>query len=82
MKPDLGSSLKSLLIELAAYAVLVTVYFCLVLTFLGGWLERLFAGERKVYAFVALGLIVGQGLVLEMLTRLLLNRLKARQEEQ
>ncbi len=73
MNPKVRSSLRSLLIESAAYAVLVTLYFFLVLHFLGGWLNHLFQDERKLYAFVALGLIVGQGLLLEVLTRLLLS---------
>lgn len=81
MNTKVRSSLKSLLVELIAYGALVTLYFFLVLHLLGGWLNHLFQDERKLYAFVALGLIVGQGWLLELLTRLLLNLLRARAEE-
>jgi hypothetical protein len=81
MKAEVKRSLLSSLIELAGYAVLVTLYFFLVLAFLGGWLRHLFESDRKLYAVVALGLISGQGLLLELLTRLLLSALKPRMED-
>lgn len=59
---------KVFAIELALYAVLVTGYFFAVLHFLGGWLKELFDQHRTVYAFVALALIVLQGVALESLT--------------
>ncbi len=82
MKRELENSLRSYLVEFVVYAALVTGYFFLVLHFLGGWLYRLFTSERQVYAGVALGLIIAQGFVLEMLTRLLLAWLKPRTEEE
>jgi hypothetical protein len=81
MKAKVKRSLLSLLIELAGYAGVVTLYFLLVLAFLGDWLQHLFESNRKLYAVVALGLISGQGLVLELLTRLLLSVLKSRVED-
>ena len=42
MNPQAKKWLKSFLIELVVYAVLVFGYFFLVLHFLGGWLHRLF----------------------------------------
>jgi hypothetical protein len=81
MNRELRSSIKSFLIELGLYALLVVVYFFLVLRFLGSWLQHLFQHERRLYAAVALLLIVGQGLFLEVLTRALLAFIKPRTEE-
>jgi len=81
MNPEVKSSLKSFLIELVLYAALVVGYFVLVLNFLGGWLYRLSETNHRVYAAVALGLIVCQGIVLEVLTRLLLAFIKPRTED-
>jgi uncharacterized membrane protein (UPF0182 family) len=63
----------SFLLELVVYAVLVTGYFFLVLHFLGGALRNLFETSNTAYAFVALALIVGQGVLLEILTSALLR---------
>ncbi len=65
--------LKSFAIEIVVYALLVTAYFFLVLHLLGGWLEELFLGQRHLYAWVALLLIAGQGVLLEEITRWLLG---------
>ncbi len=81
MKPELENSLRSYLVEFVVYAGLVGAYYFLVLHFLGGWLYRLFSSERQVYAGVALGLIIAQGLVLEVCTRLLLAWFKPRTED-
>jgi len=56
------------LAETGVYAVLVAIYFFLVRHFLGGWLKPLFEGHPVGYAFLALGLMVFQGFLLEMLT--------------
>ena len=80
MKKNLGNSIKSFLVELVLYGVLVTAYYFLVLHFLGNWLHELFQTNRRMYAAVALGLIIGQGLLLEILTRLLLSWITPRTE--
>lgn len=72
MKPKLTSWLKSFLLELLVYAVLVTGYYFLVLHFLGNSLKQLYDHNRGFYAGLALVLIIGQGLLLEVLTRQLL----------
>ncbi len=82
MRHEVENSLRSLLLEFLVYTALVVGYFFLVLHFLGGWLHRLFQTERSFYAAVALILIVGQGFLLEALTRLLLNWIKPRREEE
>jgi hypothetical protein len=74
----IGSALKSFLIELAVYAALVTVYFFLVLHFLGNWLYHVFQQDRRLYATLALVFIITQGVVLEALTRWLLAWFKPR----
>ncbi len=66
-------SLKSFLLELLVYGILVTVYFFAVLHFLGDWLSHLSHHNRRLYAIVTLLLIVTQGVVLEMLTSGLLK---------
>jgi hypothetical protein len=76
MKQEIKSSLTSYLLELCVYAGLVVAYYFLVLHLLGGWLHHLFAYEPRTYAGVALALIVGQGLFLEAVTRLLLLLVK------
>ncbi len=80
MKREVLSALRTFLIEMAVYAVLVVAYFFLVLHLLGGWLEGLFEQDRRVYAAVALGLMLGQGVLLELLTRGLLRFVKSRRE--
>ena len=81
MKRDLKAVIKSFGIELLVYAGLVAAYFFLVLHFMGGWLYRLYADERKTYAAVALLLVIGQGFVLEMVTRALLRFIRRKEEK-
>jgi hypothetical protein len=81
MKKEIKSMFKSFSIELAVYAVLVVGYFFLVLHFLGGWLYHLFREDRKTYAAMALLLIIGQGIVLEILTRALLGLIRGKREK-
>jgi hypothetical protein len=70
--------LKPFALECAIYSVLVVAYFLFVLHFLGGWLKDLFDHHRWEYAFVALGLMLGQAVVLEMVTTLLLRFTRAK----
>jgi hypothetical protein len=78
LKRELRDSLATFLVELVVYAVVVTGYFLLVLHLLGGWLADMVHHDRRWYAAAALGLIIGQGLLLEILTRALSNWLKRR----
>jgi len=71
-KPD-SRTMKAFLIELVVYATLVLAYFLAVLHFLGDQIKHLYDYDRRVYAAVALALIVGQGVGLEMLTTWLLK---------
>ena len=73
-----AKSVRVFAIELAIYAVLVTVYFFLVLHLLGEWLYRLETQHRITYAVVALSLIVGQAVVLDAVTSFLFRFLRRR----
>ena len=78
MKKDSAKSLRVFAIELAIYAVLVTVYFFLVLHLLGNWLYRLETKHRILYAVVAILLIAGQAVVLDAVTTVLFRLLRRR----
>ena len=72
MKPaertQLRKSLLYVAAELALYAVFLVGYYFLVLHLLGGWLKDLFDHGRKVYAGIALLLMAGQAVGLELVT--------------
>ena len=80
MKKETAKTLRAFLIELAIYAVLVVGYFFLVLHFLGDWLHQLETRHRYTYGGVAILLIIGQAVVLESVTTLLLRMLRGRSE--
>lgn len=73
--PRVWTLIRNFAIEVLLYAALVVVYFFLVLRFLGDPLEELFSTNLILYAFVALGLILAQGVVLEFITSFLITRL-------
>jgi NADH:ubiquinone oxidoreductase subunit H len=76
MKKETAKTLRAFLIELAIYAVLVVVYFFLVLHFLGGWLHQLETQHRYTYATVAIVLIIGQAILLQYVTTFLLRLIR------
>ena len=59
-------SAKQFALQIGIYAGLVVCYFFLVLTLLWTWLKDLFDQNRLIYPAVALALIAGQGVVLEV----------------
>lgn len=69
---------RSFLFELIVYAGLVVVYVFFVIALLGGWLDGLYEHHKVGYAFAALLLIIGQGVVLEMVTTILLKLIRRR----
>ena len=75
MHRDWKRLLRNFSIEIAIYAILVVIYFLLVLKFLSEPLTNLFYDRLKVYAILALILIVGQGILLELITSFLVERL-------
>jgi hypothetical protein len=68
----------SFLVELGIYTVLVTGYFFLVLHYLGGPLRYLFETSKVTYAGVSVGLMLGQGMVLQTVTSVLARLLERR----
>jgi hypothetical protein len=80
MNAEDRKTLFSFLIELAVYGVLVAAYFFLVLHFLGDWLADLDKRSVRLYALLAIGLIIGQSVVLEWVTTFLFRLLRGRSE--
>jgi hypothetical protein len=78
MKKETARTLRAFAIELVIYAPLVVVYFFLVLHFLGGWLYQLESQHRYTYASVAILLMIGQAVVLQNVTTLLLRFIRRR----
>ena len=78
MKKQAATNLRTFAIELAIYAVLVVIYFFLVLHLLGQWLYHLETQHRVMYAIVSLLLIAGQAVVLDAVTSVLLRFLRGR----
>jgi hypothetical protein len=80
MKSETTKTLWAFLIELAIYAVLVVGYFFLVLHFLGEGLHQLEIRHRYTYAGVAILLMIGQAVLLQNVTTLLLRLIRGRAE--
>jgi len=60
------------LIELGLYAILVVIYFLVVLRWLNEPLASLFQENLVCYAIVSVALILGQGILLDIVTSNLL----------
>jgi hypothetical protein len=67
--------IRNFIIELIIYGLLVLGYFFLVLRLLGEPLKEMFDTNLVLYAFVALGLILAQSVLLEAVTTFLVGRL-------
>ena len=80
-KKEKITTLRAFLVELAVYAVFVTGYFFLVLHFLAGWLQELHLHHVKLYALIAIALIIGQAVVLESVTTWLMRFLRGGRSE-
>jgi hypothetical protein len=81
MKPKAKKTLTAFLIEFVVYSALVVGYFFAVLHFLANWLAQLEKGHIHIYAIVAIGLIIGQAVLLEMLTTGLMRLLQGGRSE-
>lgn len=64
---------KQFLVEMVVYSALTVGYVFLITSLLDVWLKHLFDDERRAYAFVALALIIGQGIGLQIATTQLLK---------
>ena len=80
MEDNRRKRLRSILLELFIYALLVSVYVLLVLNYMGGWLKAIYDQGKTRYAFVCLLLIIGQGVVLETVTSALLRIIRTKTE--
>jgi hypothetical protein len=78
-KPFSKKIVVRFVIELVIYALLVSVYLGLILTFLVGWLKGLFVQQPVVYAFVSIVLMILQAVGLEKLTAVLVHVNRQRQ---
>ncbi len=80
-KAEASHTFRALLIELPIYGVLVVAYFFLVLHFLADWLGNLHAHHTVLYALVSIALIIGQAVVLESVTTILLRFFRSGRSE-
>jgi hypothetical protein len=78
MKKETVKTLRAFALELLIYGILVTAYFFLVLHLLGGWLYELESQHRYLYASVAILLMIGQAVLLQNVTTLLLRFIRGR----
>ena len=63
---------KIFALELLLYAALIVVYFVLVLHYLSGWFKDLFDHDRRLFAVMALVVMIGQTLGLEIVSSTLI----------
>jgi len=65
-------SWKNFVVELLLYAALLVVYFAFVLHYLGGWFKDLYDHDRNLFAVMALVIMIGQTVVLELASSFLI----------
>ena len=58
-------------VELLIYSVLLVAYFFFVLHFLGGWFKDLYDHNRTLFATMALLVMIGQAVGLEIISSFL-----------
>jgi hypothetical protein len=68
------AALRFLLLEIALYGILVAGYLTFVLRALGPWLAAQARGDRGLYAALCVALMLGQGVLLEIVTSFLVRR--------
>ncbi len=68
--------LRNLLIEVVIYSFLIVAYYLLVLHSIGGWLAAIFGSNLYQYAFIGLGLILAQAVILDIVTSLMMKYIK------
>jgi len=73
--PALRTLIRNFLIELVLYGILVVAYFLISMRYLNSLLTSMFHNNLVLYAFLALILIVAQGILLDSLTSFLLKQL-------
>jgi hypothetical protein len=78
MEDKPGHAFRWFVLELLVYGALVIIYVVFVIAAMGSWLHGLYDQSKTIYAVVALLLIIGQGVVLEMVTSFLLRLIRSR----
>jgi hypothetical protein len=74
-------TIRNFIIELIVYGVLLVAYFFVVLRSLSAVLTRFFETDLVVYAFLGLGLILAQGVVLDAITSFIVGQIKFERTE-
>jgi hypothetical protein len=73
--------IRNFIIELIVYGILLVAYFFVVLRSLSTLLTRYFETNLVIYAFVGLGLIVAQGVLLDAITSAIIGQIKLERTE-
>ena len=73
---EMRNLIRNIVIELVGYGILVVVYAAFGVPLLAEPLARLFGNNLIAYALAGLGLIVAQGLVLDVITSFLVSQLR------
>ena len=68
--------IANLVLEIIIYGVLIFGYFTLVLRYLDAWLVDMFNTNLVTYAFIGLGLIFTQAVILDFITSYLMKYIK------
>jgi hypothetical protein len=71
-------SWKTFFLELLLYATLLVAYFAFVLHYLGGWFKELFDHDRRLFALMALVVMIGQTLGLGAVSSFLIWLLRVK----
>ncbi|MCD6424339.1 MAG: hypothetical protein J7L35_02440 [Anaerolineales bacterium] len=74
-----GILFRNLLIEIVIYSFLIFGYYLLVLRWLDDWLMTIFNTNLVYYAFVGLGMIFTQAVLLDFVTSYLMKFIKTDQ---
>jgi hypothetical protein len=75
-KMEPGRLFWNLLLEIVIYSILIFGYYMFVLRYLDTWLVEMFDTNLVTYAFVGLGLIFTQAVVLDLITSYLMKYIK------
>ena len=67
---------RNLLIEIILYSCLIFGYYLLVLHRLGDWLKGMYESNLVSYAFIGIGLIFTQAVLLDFITSYLMKYIK------
>ncbi len=78
MKAKARSALFALSVELLVYAILIAIYFLLVLHLLGTSLAQIETEHIRWYSVLCVALILGQSIALETITSFLVRLLRRR----